>query len=492
MVFHMSVSSNRPPAPRSCRRTVAVGVTAVLTVGTLLPAVVAAMPASATSSASASDAARPFTARVASVNHGLQRVTLTGTGPVGGSIAVSGKGVDPVWTEAGPDGTWTVPVHVSKGDSTVVVRSEVTGDTIRIPVSIDNTHLQPTGRMEVDDVRRSMTVEIKPAKPGARWDFSVDGVRRGSAVVPDDGIVTFTYEHLGFGGHLFTAEQFHDGEQNGLWFGEESVDGTVSVTSTAASRQTDSATIEGIAPVGTRVRFSDTGGPVVGGDGVPVGAEPDADGRWRATFPIGDRSGPVRVTVDALDGDDLVATTATTVVVPQALTAAVEQLPDGALRLTGTGEPGAVVSLEDDGGRPVRDADGRPVTAAVPTTRGVERTAGAWAITVARDVLPPEAVVVRQRLDGVEQGSLRLVLPALPVPPLPGGDPGVATGNQPAAAHAGGSRIAERGTRRLAYTGTDLTGPLGASVLLLTAGAAVLLGQQSRNRSRRRLHRRGR
>lgn len=492
MVFHMSVSSNRSLTSRSCRRSVALGIAIALVGVSLASATVAAAPASAIGSATATDAARALTARIVSVNHGLQRVTLAGTGPVGGSIAVSGAGVEPVWTEAGPDGRWSVPVHVTKGQSTVVVRSEVSGDEVRIPVSIDNTLLQPTGRMEVDDVRRTMTVEIKPAKPGARWDFTVDGVQRGSAVVPEDGIVTYTYEQLGFGGHLFIAEQFYDGEQNGRWFGEESVDGTVSVTSAAASRQTGGVTVEGIASVGTRVRLADPDGPVVGPDGAPLVLEPDTDGRWRATFPVGDRSGLVPLTVDALDDHGVVATTTTGVDVPEALTAAVEQLPDGGLRLVGSGAPGAVVSLEDDRGRPVRDGEGRPVTATVPAARGVERAAGTWQIAVAREFLPPEAVVVRQRLDDVEQGSLRLVLPALPVRPLPAGDPDVSAGNHPAAAHATGSRIAERATTRLASTGTDPSGPLGAAALLLAAGAAVLLGQRSRDRSRRRLHRGGR
>ncbi|WFR67599.1 hypothetical protein P9139_03690 [Curtobacterium flaccumfaciens] len=104
-----------------------------------------------------------------------------------------------------------------------------------------------------------------------------------------------------------------------------------------------------------------------------------------------------------------------------------------------------------------------------------------WELVVARDDLPADVVIARQRVDGVEQGALRLVLPKLPVRPGPdegvagGSGPGISIGTHPSVAHASAAQItASPSTKRLAYTGDDPSLPLGIAGSLLAAGLVLL------------------
>jgi hypothetical protein len=163
-----------------------------------------------------------------------------------------------------------------------------------------------------------------------------------------------------------------------------------------------------------------------------------------------------------------------------AVTGAVEELPDGSVRLSGTGELDGTVSLETESGAPVTGPDGGAIVASVgPPAQPDGYT---WSLTVARELLPEHVVVARQRVGGVEQGALRLVLPALPGTPSPGGPnpgtpgttaPGIVTGTHPAALHSAAGRLVP-GPGALAYTGAEPgRGLVGAAALAL-AGLTVL------------------
>lgn len=416
-----------------------------------------------------------FTAGIASINHGLQRVRLVGTGPVGGSVAIAGAGVEPTWTEAVGDGSWRATVRVPRTGTVVTVRSEVTGQRIDLPVTIDIGYLEPTGKLDTDSFRRTTHAEIEPAKPGARWEFSVDGVAAQTMTVPDSGVLDVDFRDLGFGRHVFEGRQYYDGEHNGLWFGEQTIDPTPVVDTATASRETGTAELTGRAPVHATLVVTDADGPVLGADGeplrVPLGDEPV----WSVRFLLGDRTGAIPVTVGVLDGETPVGSATTDLHVVAPLTARATAVDDGTVELAGTGEDGGEVALEDETGHPITGTDGKALVA---------RIGAGWELRVPRAVLPDDAVIARQRVRGVEQGSLRLVLPARPQRPSAGGGDVVDGGGRTVASHgavAGRIRHGARGS--LAWTGAELGGTALAAVTATALGVGGLWLVRTRARA---------
>ncbi|MFZ6992659.1 hypothetical protein ACO0E1_12270 [Curtobacterium sp. RRHDQ66] len=413
-----------------------------------------------------------FTAGVRSIDHGLGIVTVTGTAPVGTSVHVAGDVETEEWTEADRTGAWSAAVRVAPGSHVVRVTAAVSGRVVDLPVEL--LLLTPPGMLAtVDGIARSVTLD-GTGYPRAHFVIKDGGQTVGETDADADGAWSFTLRDLSFGDHHVEAFQYFDGTQNGGVDDVYAVSGAAVVTAADASRETDRITLVGRAPAGTELTFADAGGPI-DAVRVPVGA----DTNWRVELPIPDDARFHTVTVTTHDGATELGTTDAHVTVPVALTGGVEELPDGSVRLSGTGENGATVDLETEDGTAVTDDHGAPIRTTVGRT---------WELTVARDELPADVVVARQRIDGVEQGGLRLVLPRLPHRPGPGesgaggaSGPGVSTGVHPDAHRVAAAKLAS-GPGRLASTGTEATGALGVAAALVLAGSGLSVLRVMRRR----------
>lgn len=461
----MSQSPHLVSVGRRAMATVAVAAVALSPVIVSTAATAAPARAAATSQTPKSD----FTVGVRSIDHGLGIVTLAGTGPVGGSIGIAGDGVETVWTEAGPGGAWSAPVRVRSGERVIRVTSQVTGQSIDVPVDV--LILTPPEMLAtVDGIGR--TIELDGVGfPKAHFVIKDNGETIGETDADADGAWSFTLRGLAFGEHHVEAWQYFDGTHNGGVDDVYTISGAAVVQEATASRETERVSLAGRAPAGTTLRFSDADGPVLDADGKPLTVTTAGDTTWSAELPIPEAARFYSVTVTTFDGTTELGTTNADVTVPIALTGTVEELADGSVRLAGTGEVGGMVSLETESGTPVESADGEPLA----TTIG-----RSWELVVPRAVLPDDVVVARQRVNGVEQGALRLVLPKLPVRPAPkpdpGTGPGISTGNHIAAQQAAAGRITVGSAKRLAYTGDDPTVPLSIAGTLLALGLGGLAG----------------
>lgn len=421
-----------------------------------------------------------FTVGVRSIDHGLGIVTLAGTGPVGGSIGIAGDVVAPEWTDAGPDGTWSTSVRVRSGERVIRVTSQVTDQSIDVPVDV--LYLQPPGMLAtVDGIGRKIELD-GTGYPDAHFVIKDNGTTVGETDADHDGAWSFTLRGLAFGEHHIEAWQYFDGTHNGGADDVYTISGAAVVQEATASRETERVSLAGRAPAGATLRFADADGPVLDADGKPLTVRASADTTWSAELPVPEAARFYSVTVTTFDGATELGTTEARVTVPMALTGTAEELADGSVRLAGTGEVGGVVALETESGTPVESADGQPLA----TTIG-----RSWELVVPRAVLPDDVVVARQRVNGVEQGALRLILPKLPVRPAPkpdpGAGPGVSTGNHSAAQQAAAGPITVGSAKHLAYTGDDPTMPLSIAGALLALGLGGLAG--ARLLRRRGVHR---
>lgn len=466
-----------------------------IAVATMTPLTTQADPAGAAATHRTVPAAAPspspttdFTAGVRSIHHASGTVTFVGTAPVGTSVELAGDVLEPVWTEADGTGSWSASVRVRSGDPHVVrITSPVSGRVIEVPVQA-LILIPPTMGGAVDVVSRSLDLDGS-GHPGARFAIADDGEQIGETDVDPDGHWHFTARDLSFGVHHVTAVETFDGAVNGTVEEDYVLDGAATVTEASASRVTGRVTLAGTAPAGTRLAFSAGGSGVADEDGAPLDVAVGPDGRWQVAFPIptGARLLQVDVTThdEADHGGDVVGRTSAHVEVPLELAGTVEQDPDGSWLLAGTGELGGTVSLETEDGTALQTPDG----SAVETEIGPPAQAGgySWRLRVSQDVVPDDVdvVVARQRVHGVEQGALRLVLPGRGHRPGPEtGGAGISTGTHPQAPHAATGRLVS-GQARLAYTGTELVGTVATSVALGSLGAGLLLTSRTRRRRTR-------
>jgi hypothetical protein len=464
----------------------------VLAVGaaTALPAVVAA-PAIAAERSDGPPSADPggvttdFTAAVRSIAHGPGIVTLHGTVERGTSVEVAGDVLEPVWTEGGEDGHWEAQVRVRPGEHVIRVTSAVSGAVLQVPVDV-LILLPPDMLATVDGIDRTITLDGS-GHPEAHFVIRESGVTLAETDVLADGSWHAELRDLRFGAHHIEAYQYFDGTLNGGVDDVYQVSGAAVVETAAASRETDRIALAGRAPVGSTLTFEDSGGPVLDPDGVPVTVHVEGGTAWQAALPIPAGVRFDRITVITTDGDDELGRTETRVTIPIALTGSVEELPDGRVRLHGAGEPGGTVTLEDPTGTALTDATGRPIRTDIGRT---------WELVVPRAELPAGTVIARQRIQDVEQGALRLVLPALPERPGPGNGAGSggsgpgSGGNGSGAAPEGGVAIGTVAPRpaaarlrgdagssaadRLAFTGAELVRPTVVAGVLLLLGAVAL------------------
>jgi len=464
-------------------------------IGALALGPLAAVPAAAgpslppTSTASSTpDVVDGFTAGVRAIDHGRGVVTLGGTVARGSSVELSGDVVAPVWTEGDADGRWEAQVQLRHGRHVVRVTSAVSGQVIEIPVEV-LILVPPTMSATVDGISRTMTID-GTGHPGAHWVVG-DGDRTlAETDARADGTWHVVLTGLSFGRLPIEAAQYFDGTLNGGIDDVYDVRGDAVVEHASASRETDLVSLRGRAPAGTTLAFVDADGPVTGADGEPITTRVAADTTWHAELPLPATARLYRVTVVTDDGDDEVGRTEARVTVPVALTGTVEELPDGRVRLSGTGEPGGTVTLESDSGEALVDAHGAPLRTDIGRR---------WELVVPRDELPATEVVARQRVRNVEQGALHLVLPK--APGVGGGGPGSSSGGSGRPGHGGAGagqeaphrtaaplRSAATGHRspsgRLAYTGAEVAGGVTASAALLAAGLGLLhLGRAARRRA---------
>lgn len=415
--------------------------------------VLAADPASAAAAehsrtAGTDRAARvDFTAGVRSIAHGPGVVTVTGTVPTGESVEVGGDVLEPVWAEGDLDGHWEARVRVRPGEHVIRVTSQVTGQSVDLPVEM-LILLPPDVLATVDGIGRTIDLD-GTGHPGARMVLKVDGAPATETDVHEDGTWHVLLRDLSFGRHHVEAAQYFDGTQNGGVDDVYELSGAPTVAHAVASRQTDRISLDGRAPAGSTVTVEDARGPVTGADGEPVVVHVGDDTSWRTDLPVPDGVRFDVLTVIAHDGTDELGRTEARVTIPLALTGTVEELADGRIRLSGTGEVGGTVTLEDDAGTTLTDAAGEPLRT---------RIGRSWELVVPRDDLPAGTVVARQRVHDVEQGGLRLVLPALPSRPGPGDGGGIGGGGEAGGAGTGGGT----GTS----PGSGAVGPTGGSVLL--------------------------
>ncbi|PZF15610.1 hypothetical protein DEJ25_02530 [Curtobacterium sp. MCPF17_011] len=417
-----------------------------------------------------------FTAGVRSIAHGAGIVTLTNSVPTGTSVEVSGDVVEPVWAEGDAAGHWEAQVRVRPGQHVIRVTSQVSGQAVDIPVEL-LILLPPDMLATVDGIARTIDL-AGSGHPGAHLVVRADGTTRAETDVAEDGTWHVLLRDLAFGSHHVEVSQYFDGTRNGGVDDVYEISGAPTVERAQASRQTERITLAGRAPAGSTLTFEDARGPVTGPDGQPVEIRVGDDTSWQVTLPIPDDVRFDVVTVIAHDGGHELGRTDAHVTIPLALTGSVEELDDGRIRLSGTGEVGGTVTLEDESGAELRAADGKPLRT------GIGRS---WELVVPRHDLPAGSVVARQRVQDVEQGALRLVLPGLPDRPGAGHGSGTGTG-----ASAGGGIVTGTDTRhptaarvrsdaarpgtdgRLAYTGADIGRPTAAAVASLLSGAAGL------------------
>ena len=463
--FSSGPSSRRP---RRASRVIAVLAVAAAAIAPLATGSVArADPGSVTPPPGSVAARQDLSAAVRSIDHGRGIVTLEGTGPVGGSIGISGDGVEPTRTEADPTGSWSVPVRVRRGDRLLHVESMVTGASIDLPVTL-LLLLPPDLFATVDGIERTITL-IGSGREHAHIVLKDDGETVGAVDADADGGWTFVLRDLSFGPHHVEAFQYFDGTQNGGVDEVYTVSGAPTVTTATASRESGRVALAGRAPADTRLGFDDADGPVLGDDGRPVSVQVGPGTAWSVDLPIPAASRFYRVRVTTHQGETAVGSADARITVPLELTGTVEALPDGSVRLSGTGEVGGEVTLADDAGATVTNADGEPITTI---------TGRRWELIVPRDALPDQTVIARQRVAGTAQGSVRLTLPALPIVPAPGpdpdGGPGVSTGPDTTTPRPATDRTTPDRVRVLAATGADPTIPLGVAGALLAAGAGAL------------------
>ncbi len=477
---------------------------ALLTLVALTTAALAAVPAAAATASTGAATGpatsvgapgpvdeRRLTAGVRSIEHGIGIVTLDGTGEPGAVVEIVGDAVERTQADVDEGGRWTARVPVRPGDVRVLeIRSDADDEALELEVEVLILRA-PEMIAVVDGITRTIALD-GTGFPGAHLVIRLasedaadpeGGPVIGETDVADDGTWSHTLREMPFGPSHVEVWQYFDGAHNGGVDQVYTVAGNAEVTRADASRETGRTTLAGRAPAGTVLRFADPDGPVSGPDGRPVVAEVGDDLRWTAELPFRDDARLLRITVSTWDGDQQVGETDQDVVVPVAPTATVHEQPDGTIRLEGAGEPGATISLEADSGRAVLDHDGRPVS----TTVGRR-----WSVTIDRGLLPADAVVVRQEVDGSPQGSVRVALPALPVGPEPveGASPG------PGGTRPGGAGTAARpltddqpepaaaATGTLAFTGADPSAAIGFAAGLLALGAGVLLAVRAVRRRR--------
>lgn len=380
---------------------VAVAAAAALVVASPLTASAAAPVGAASAPATVVAAASPFTARVAAIQHGLGRITVTGTGKPGAVVHVTGPtlraGAD-VAVKA--DGSWRAVVTANEGTHVITASQGAGARSVTLTAEV-MILLPIVMSVDVDPWPRAVTLSGGGAQPGARMIVSVDGEEFGRTAVKADGSWSYHLEGLAFGRHHVKAAMKFDGAINGGADEVIFIDGSSIVATPVVDVVAGTITLRGKAPEGTTIALRDPYGTPIettsGATSVPV-----VEGEWSAVVPV--PSGSVRLyaidVVTRSSGAD-VGSTRTTAVIPISLEATVTKYTTKKVVVEGKGEPGATVSFTDAKGAVVRDSDGAPVTVSL------ER-AGTFTRTIDPRLVDGRTLVLHQVKAGVDLGSARV------------------------------------------------------------------------------------
>ncbi|MEG3163993.1 Ig-like domain-containing protein [Sphingomonas sp. PB2P19] len=334
---------------------------------------------------------------------------VSGTGEPGATVTVrDNSGLPIVSGPVGPDGSYTVPLPAGEAD----------GGTISVTQTDAAGNTSPTTTVATPDL-------VAPDAPTAVVDPA------GSAVsgTGEPGATVTVRDAAGQ--PIGTAPVGADGSYTVPLPVGEADGGTISVTQTDAAGNTSPTTTVAtpdlvapdaptavVDPAGSAV--SGTGEPgatvtVRDAAGQPIGTAPvGADGSYTVPLPVGEADGgTISVTQTDAAGNTSPTTTVATpdLVAPDAPTAVVD--PAGSA-VSGTGEPGATVTVRDAAGQPIGTApvgaDGSfttllPAGAAdggtisVTQTDSAGNTSPATAVTTP-DLVAPAAPVVLIATDG--------------------------------------------------------------------------------------------
>lgn len=277
--------------------------------------------------------------------------TYSGTATPGVTVTVRVDGVVVGTVVAGADGTWSLTPTVPLPEGAHVVLATVGGPggatsadeaSFEVDVSTTVSITAPTDGETTSD----RTPEIRgTGEPGARVEVFIDGVRIGDVVVGADGSWVLEVETpLSNGSHTVEARAVDDLGNMARASSTFVVDARthVDIESPASGATVSDATptIRGTAAPGARVD--------VRIDGVLVGTvTADASGRWSldVTDPLSDGSHTVEATATDTFGN--VASDTSTFLVDTSTQ--VEITFADAMRVQGTGEPGATIVVRVDG-----------------------------------------------------------------------------------------------------------------------------------------------
>lgn len=344
-------------------------------------------------------AAVAFTARVASIAHNAGTVTVTGTGDPGDLVTVRPSDGAPVDARVRTDGSWRAATHVEDfGDHTFTV-----SDSLGSPARTLHATTKPVTWAGMVIVREGWNRSLKVIaasgfEPGARLEFSVDGVPSGSTKVDRDGAVAHRITGIGFGRHTLTTVERFDGAEQLRMNNTADQAGDPIVDDVRVDPVARTVHVEGRGPSATDMRFVDESGApwslVDGTDWIV-----NSDGTWSAdlAYPApGTRF--MGITAEVHEGGVLIGSATTGAMIPFPVTASVQHFTPGKLVLSGTAEPNARLSFTDADGAPARDADGNEVEPRVPGS-------GAWTVTLDPRTLAGGTVTVHATGDDGPLGS---------------------------------------------------------------------------------------
>ena len=144
---------------------------------------------------------------MASIAHNAGTVTVTGTGDPGDLVTVRPSDGAPVDARVRTDGSWrAAATHVEDfGDHTFTV-----SDSLGSPARTLHVTTKPVTWAGMVIVREGWNRSLKVIaasgfEPGARLEFSADGVPSGSTKVDRDGAVAHRITGIGFGRHTLTT-----------------------------------------------------------------------------------------------------------------------------------------------------------------------------------------------------------------------------------------------------------------------------------------------
>ena len=334
---------------------------------------------------------------------------VTGIGEPGATVTVTGVGGAVVGTGAvAADGTYTVPLAPAQanGETLTVTQADATGNTSPAATAIAPDITPPTPPTIL--VNATGTEVTGTGEPGATVTI-LGGANAvvGTALVGADGIYTAALTPAQVNGELLQANQT-DPAGNASGAATTIAPDLITPAAPTATVSADGATVTGTGEAGARIVITDPIGTTIGT------ATVDANGTYTAALTPAQRNGEVlgATQTDAVGHvSPEVTTTAPDLTAPAAPIGAVA--PDGAT-LTGTGEPGAAITITSPAGALVGTAtvgaDGTFVATLTPAQRngellglGQTDTAGnpsPGSTAIAPDLTAPAAPVAALGADG--------------------------------------------------------------------------------------------